>query len=87
MVSEFSGEMMTLERFNLLRNEMNLQNYFPEGHLLRTPFRVPPGLTVNKWMVINTQGKTKDQLIHGLNMRVIFDDKDERDYGLRFIGS
>jgi hypothetical protein len=87
LVSEFSGEMMTLERFNLLRNEMNLQNYFPEDHLLRTPFRIPPGLTVNKWMVINSQVKTEDQLVHGLKMRVYFQDNDERNYDLQFVGS
>ncbi len=85
-VSEFGHEMMTLEKFNMMRDQINLSNYFPEDHLLRTPFRIPPGLTVQKWMVINSQVKSRDQVVHGLKMKLYFDGNDEKNYDLVFIG-
>jgi hypothetical protein len=84
-VGEFSRQMMTLERFNTMRDEINLSDYFPEDHLLRTPFRIPPGLTVHKWMVINSQVKSADELVHGLKMKAYYRENTERNYDLVFI--
>ncbi|HVN48032.1 MAG TPA: hypothetical protein VMU30_04340 [Bacteroidota bacterium] len=80
-----SHEMMTMEKYNLMREQNNLSNYYPEDHLFRTPFRIPPGLTVNKWIVINSQIKSPDEPFAGMRMKMYFQDKIEKEYELRFI--
>jgi|GEM_PF-5497278 len=84
-LSNMSGEALTLERYNMIKNQVNLENYFPQNHLLNVPFRIPPGLTVDKWMVINSQVKSNDEVVTGLKMKLYFLGGEVREYKIKFI--
>lgn len=80
-----SGAVLTLERYNAIRNQIDLMNYFPEDHLMRTPFRIPPGLGVDKWMVVNTQVRRVDVITPSLSVTVHFNGGKSRSYQLDFL--
>ncbi len=80
------GTIMTLERFNMFRNELRLlTDYFPDHHLMRTPFRIPPGLGVDKWIVINTQISDKYLVTRTLKLKIYYSGKNSREYSLILI--
>ncbi len=84
-LSNMSGEMMMLERNNMINNQINIDNYFPEDHLLNVPFRIPPGLTADKWMVINSQVKASNEVVTGLKMKLFFQNGKTREYDIQLI--
>ncbi len=79
------GTLMTVERVNMMKNQIGLLEYFPEDHLLRTPYRIPPGLGIDKWMVINSQTMLKDVFITTMRLKIYYNGKSEKLYNLEFI--
>lgn len=77
-----STTMLTIERFNAVRGMLDLRDYFPEDHILRTPFRVPPGLGVDKWMVINSQVVSKDVLATRVKIKIYFNGGPSKEYSV-----
>lgn len=79
------GVLMTLERYNMVKNQIDLLDYFPEDHLMRTPFRIPPGLGVDKWMVINSQVTDKNIPTMGIRLKIYSNGGKENDFYLQLI--
>lgn len=79
------GVLMTLERYNMVKNQIDLLDYFPDDHLMRTPFRIPPGLGVDKWMVINSQVNDKNLVTRSVKLKMYFNDGTAREYTLDLI--
>lgn len=75
-----STTMLTIERYNAVRGMLDLSDYFPEDHILRTPFRIPPGLGVDKWMVINSQVVSKDILATRATIRIYYNGGSSKEY-------
>jgi hypothetical protein len=80
-----SSTLLTLERFNNFRRYIDLASYFPEDHLLRTPFRIPPGLGVDKWMVVNSQVNDKNKIASGMTVKVYMNGGKGKEYAVEFI--
>lgn len=79
------GGLLTLERYNMIRNQIDLWEYFPEDHLMRTPYRIPPGLGVDKWMVINSQMIDKELPTTYLRLTVYLNGGIVKEYSLQLI--
>ncbi len=85
LTSVSAGALLTLEQFNSFKNQLKLYEYFPEDHLLRTPFRIPPGLGVDKWMVINSQVSSNDKLVTNLKLKLYFNGSESKEYFIELI--
>jgi hypothetical protein len=76
---------LTVERFSEFRRMIDLYDYFPEDHFMRTPFRIPPGLGVDKWMVVNSQVTDKERITSEMTVKVYINGGPAKQYTLEFI--
>jgi hypothetical protein len=77
--------MLNIEQFNAIRRMIDLASYYPEDHLLRTPFRVPPGLGVDKWMVVNTQIAMNEKMVTQMKLKVYLNGGPPKEYVIEFL--
>lgn len=63
---------LSIEQINSYKNKVEGQDMFPEGHLLNEGVRVPPGLFVDRWLLINTTNHESNDLLTKLFLDVTY---------------
>jgi len=56
------------------RNQAQGNALFPRGHLLHNPERIPPGMFVDKWLLLDTSNVTAKKILTTMDMLVSYAD-------------
>ena len=77
-------ESLSIMEFNKSYININMSEIFPRGHLFAKDFVVPPGLTVSRYLVLNTRNHKKIGYIDRLFLQLQIDNNKPEEVELTF---
>lgn len=73
-IAALSLASQTVSELQYSKSNIERVGLFPSGHLLKNPDRIPPGLFLEKWLVIDTSDVRALKLLKSFELKITYSD-------------
>lgn len=86
-VASVSAAAYSAQKVNAERKLAESNAYFPEGHILYGPQRIPPGLFTEAWLLINTDNDAMEKLVNTLDIVITYQENQSENYRVKLFNA